>query len=169
VRPATPVAYCLPVVPASRGVVEIQATYTNSSLYGGDQGSGMASQCQVASNQVPAGVPQRNSEPITYTAKMDAEHWLASERRLIERDEWTARKYVPKHSAPSRKHCASRQLNGYKHETSSRATNLGTKHSINNHIDLRSHPATPTAPSAGGIPARRVRWPGSPVKDDARR
>jgi hypothetical protein len=28
------------------------------------------------------------------------------------------------------------------------------------------HSATPTAPSAGGIP-RRVRWPGSPVKDNA--
>ncbi|KAA1248766.1 tyrosine-type recombinase/integrase [Mycobacterium simiae] len=31
----------------------------------------------------------RHTAPTTYTAKMDAEHWLASERRLIERDEWT--------------------------------------------------------------------------------
>jgi integrase len=31
----------------------------------------------------------RHTAPRTYTAKMDAEHWLASERRLIERDEWT--------------------------------------------------------------------------------
>jgi integrase len=31
----------------------------------------------------------RHNAPITYTSKMDAEHWLADERRLIERDEWT--------------------------------------------------------------------------------
>lgn len=31
----------------------------------------------------------RHTAPTTFTAKMDAEHWLASERRLIERDEWT--------------------------------------------------------------------------------
>jgi integrase len=31
----------------------------------------------------------RHTAPRTYTAKMDAEHWLAIERRLIERDEWT--------------------------------------------------------------------------------
>lgn len=32
----------------------------------------------------------RHVAPITYTAKMDAEHWLADERRMIERDEWTS-------------------------------------------------------------------------------
>jgi integrase len=32
----------------------------------------------------------RHAAAITYTAKMDAEHWLASERRLIERDGWSA-------------------------------------------------------------------------------
>lgn len=31
----------------------------------------------------------RHKAQTTYTAKMDAEHWLADERRLIERDEWT--------------------------------------------------------------------------------
>jgi integrase len=31
----------------------------------------------------------RHTAPRTYTAKMDAEHWLSTERRLIERDEWT--------------------------------------------------------------------------------
>jgi integrase len=31
----------------------------------------------------------RHAAPTTYTAKMDAEHWLSDERRLIERDEWT--------------------------------------------------------------------------------
>jgi integrase len=31
----------------------------------------------------------RHVGPITFTAKMDAEHWLADERRSIERDEWT--------------------------------------------------------------------------------
>ena len=31
----------------------------------------------------------RHSAPDTFTAKMDAEHWLASERRLVERGEWT--------------------------------------------------------------------------------
>jgi hypothetical protein len=30
---------------------------------------------------------------------MDAEHWLASERRLIERDEWTAPKYASSSNA----------------------------------------------------------------------
>jgi integrase len=32
----------------------------------------------------------RHAAPITYTARMDAEHWLATERRLIERGEWSA-------------------------------------------------------------------------------
>ncbi|OBE98984.1 site-specific integrase [Mycobacterium sp. 852002-10029_SCH5224772] len=32
---------------------------------------------------------QRHTAPTTFTARMDAEHWLAKERRLIERDEWT--------------------------------------------------------------------------------
>ncbi|ORW29191.1 hypothetical protein AWB91_24520 [Mycobacterium paraense] len=31
----------------------------------------------------------RHHAPATFTSRMDAEHWLASERRLIERDEWT--------------------------------------------------------------------------------
>jgi hypothetical protein len=31
----------------------------------------------------------RHSAPKTFTAKMDAEHWLSDERRRIERDEWT--------------------------------------------------------------------------------
>lgn len=31
----------------------------------------------------------RHTAPVTYTAKMDAEHWLANERRLIELDTWT--------------------------------------------------------------------------------
>jgi integrase len=32
----------------------------------------------------------RHCAPATFTAKMDAEGWLASERRLIERGEWTS-------------------------------------------------------------------------------
>ncbi|MGY1991828.1 tyrosine-type recombinase/integrase [Mycolicibacterium fortuitum] len=31
----------------------------------------------------------RHKAPATFTAKMDAEYWLTSESRLIERDEWT--------------------------------------------------------------------------------
>lgn len=31
----------------------------------------------------------RHTAPATFTSKMDAEHWLADERRLIERGEWT--------------------------------------------------------------------------------
>jgi hypothetical protein len=31
----------------------------------------------------------RHYAPATFTSKMDAEHWLADERRLIERGEWT--------------------------------------------------------------------------------
>jgi len=31
----------------------------------------------------------RHYAPTTFTSKMDAEHWLADERRLIERGEWT--------------------------------------------------------------------------------
>lgn len=31
----------------------------------------------------------RHNAPHTFTAKMDAEYWLADERRRIERDEWT--------------------------------------------------------------------------------
>jgi integrase len=32
----------------------------------------------------------RHNAPITYTSKMDAEAWLASERKLIEQNAWTA-------------------------------------------------------------------------------
>lgn len=31
----------------------------------------------------------RHTAPKTFSARMDAEHWLSNERRLIERDEWT--------------------------------------------------------------------------------
>jgi integrase len=31
----------------------------------------------------------RHQAPATFTSRMDAERWLADERRLIERDEWT--------------------------------------------------------------------------------
>src|ERR1700731_34430 len=31
----------------------------------------------------------RHTAPHTFTTRMDAEYWLAAERRLIERDEWT--------------------------------------------------------------------------------
>lgn len=32
----------------------------------------------------------RHVAPITFSARMDGEYWLAAERRLIERDEWSA-------------------------------------------------------------------------------
>lgn len=32
---------------------------------------------------------ERHNAPITYVSKMDAEAWLASERRLIEQEAWT--------------------------------------------------------------------------------
>jgi len=32
----------------------------------------------------------RHNAPTTYTARMDAEAWLAAERRLIERDQWSS-------------------------------------------------------------------------------
>jgi hypothetical protein len=32
----------------------------------------------------------RHYATLTFTQKTDAEHWLADERRLIERDEWTS-------------------------------------------------------------------------------
>lgn len=34
----------------------------------------------------------RHNAPATFSAKMDAEHWLSNERRSIERDEWIAPK-----------------------------------------------------------------------------
>src|SRR5215213_5046465 len=37
----------------------------------------------------PPDVGPRHNAPRTFTSKMDAEHWLADERRRIERDEWT--------------------------------------------------------------------------------
>lgn len=40
----------------------------------------------------------RHTAPYTFTAKMDAEAWLADERRLIERQEWTP----PAQRAPAR-------------------------------------------------------------------
>lgn len=41
----------------------------------------------------------RHTAPKTFTARMDAEHWLSNERRLIERDEWTP----PRERAAERK------------------------------------------------------------------
>lgn len=41
----------------------------------------------------------RHTAPKTFTARMDAEHWLSAERRLIERDEWTP----PKERAAAQK------------------------------------------------------------------
>ena len=32
----------------------------------------------------------RHCAPKTFTAKMDAEHWLSDERRMIERGDWTS-------------------------------------------------------------------------------
>lgn len=45
----------------------------------------------------------RHARPITYSARMDAEHWLASERRLIERDEWTAPRFACRDGASQSK------------------------------------------------------------------
>ncbi len=56
VRPATPEAYWLPI-PASRGE-SFGGPCQGSQLVAlrGNQGPGIASQCQVASNRAPAGV-----------------------------------------------------------------------------------------------------------------
>lgn len=42
----------------------------------------------------------RHTAPTTFTSKLDAEHWLADERRRIERDEWTppAQRAAEKHA-----------------------------------------------------------------------
>jgi len=50
----------------------------------------------------------RHSAPATFSSKMDGEHWLADERRLVERDEWTP----PKHRA-AQKHTRSQSLGDY--------------------------------------------------------
>ena len=50
----------------------------------------------------------RRSAPVTFTARMDAEHWLADERRLIEREEWTP----PKLRAAA-KHARSKTFHEY--------------------------------------------------------
>jgi hypothetical protein len=31
----------------------------------------------------------RHTAPATFSARMDAEHWLSDERRLVERGDWT--------------------------------------------------------------------------------
>src|SRR5271166_606883 len=46
----------------------------------------------------------RHYAPATFTSRMDAEHWLAAERRLIERDEWTP----PAHCAQAQTSSAAR-------------------------------------------------------------
>jgi integrase len=50
----------------------------------------------------------RHTAPATFTARMDAERWLADERRLIERDEWTP----PKQRA-AQKHARAKTLRQY--------------------------------------------------------
>jgi integrase len=50
----------------------------------------------------------RHSAPMTFVAKMDAEHWLASERRLIDQDAWTPPKY-----RAAQKHTRSQSLGDY--------------------------------------------------------
>lgn len=41
---------------------------------------------------------RRHTAPTTFTTRMDAEAWLAAERRIIERDDWTAPKTRQKRS-----------------------------------------------------------------------
>lgn len=42
----------------------------------------------------------RHTAPVTFSARMDAEYWLANERRLVERGDWTPPKFraAQKHS-----------------------------------------------------------------------
>jgi integrase len=42
----------------------------------------------------------RHTAPVTYTKRLDAEGWLSSERRLVERDDWTppAQRAAEKHA-----------------------------------------------------------------------
>jgi integrase len=76
----------------------------------------------------------RHYAPITYTARTDAEHWLGSERRSVERDEWTA----PKLRAEAQR-AKSKTLGEYAAEwlemrTLKPRTKIGYKSSLENHI-----------------------------------
>ena len=48
-----------------------------------------AEQVAAASSLLRRARPEADDAPVTFTLKTDAERWLADERRLIERDEWT--------------------------------------------------------------------------------
>ncbi len=53
----------------------------------------------------------RHSAPVTYTAKMDGEAWLASERKLIERGDWT-----PPSKRSTQRHAKAKTLRAYASE-----------------------------------------------------
>jgi integrase len=50
----------------------------------------------------------RHHAPVTFTSKMDGERWLADERRLVERDEWT-----PPAQRAAEKHARAKTLKQY--------------------------------------------------------
>jgi len=50
----------------------------------------------------------RHSAPVTFSARMDAEYWLADERRLVERGDWTPPKF-----RAAQKHARSQMFGEY--------------------------------------------------------
>ncbi len=89
---------------------------------------------------------QRHTAPATFTARMDAEHWLAEERRLIERDQWT-----PPKTCAAQRNAASVTLSDYAGKwIEQRNLKQGTA------IEYRRVKARMIDPTLGKVPLRHL-------------
>ena len=76
----------------------------------------------------------RHNAPITYSTRMDAEHWLADERRRIERDEWVAPKLRVEAQRAKSKTLGEYATDWLATRPLKPRTKLGYEASFNNHI-----------------------------------
>jgi integrase len=106
----------------------------------------------------------RHTAPATFTKSMDAEHWLAEERRLIERDAWT-----PPKMRAAEKHARAKILETYAKEwVEYRDLKPRTRQG---YLELLAGPIKPLGRLAlGNISSETVRaWHAGMGKDTPRR
>jgi integrase len=76
----------------------------------------------------------RHAAPITYTTKMDADYWLTSERRLIERGEWNSTQNAHRGNGRQVKNVREYATDWPATRTLKPRTNIGYEALFKNHI-----------------------------------
>jgi integrase len=77
---------------------------------------------------------ERHNAPVTYDNKMDAEHWLSSERRLIQQEAWTPPRLRKQASLVRGKTLSQYASEWMKTRTLKPRTKIGYESMLNNHI-----------------------------------